>query len=197
MGAVAEPRNQQPAPSRPPRTMSAMLFAILPLVLVSFGIAGLFTQCSFTPTGPTVDNGSVPTVNVQAELQDAAAGVDFPVVDPKLPASWRANSSSSTTLPSHTEVVRVGWLTGDAQYLRLAQSNATEEELVAGETRRAPQALGTVEAGGRQWIRYQGVRDEQAWVSERDGVRLLITGNAGEAEFRTLAEAALTAPGIS
>lgn len=173
-----------------------MIFAILPLVLVSFGIAGLFTQCSFTPTGPTVDNGSVPTVNVQAELHDAAAGVDFPVVDPKLPASWRANSSTSTTLPSHTEVVRVGWLTGDAQYLRLAQSNAAEEELVAGETRQAPLALGAVEAGGRQWVRYQGVRDEQAWVSERDGVRLLITGNAGEAEFRTLAEAALTAPPV-
>ncbi|GAB3670608.1 DUF4245 domain-containing protein [Saccharopolyspora tripterygii] len=173
-----------------------MLFAILPLVLVSFGVAGLFTQCSFTPNGPAVDSGSVPTVNVQAELREATAGVDFPVVEPKLPANWRANSSNSTTLPSHTEVVRVGWLTGDAQYLRLAQSNATEEELVAGETRQAPQALGTTEVGGRQWVRYQSVRDEQAWVSERDGVRLLITGNAGEAEFRTLAEAALTAPPV-
>lgn len=173
-----------------------MLFAILPLVLVSFGVAGLFTQCSFTPTGPTVDSGSVPTVNVPAELQDAAAGVDFPVVEPQLPASWRANSSNSTTLPSHTEVVRVGWLTGDAHYVRLAQSTAAEEELVTGETKQPPQALGTVEAGGRQWVRYQGVRDEQAWVSERDGVRLLITGNATEAEFRTLAETALTAPAV-
>ncbi|WP_406692671.1 DUF4245 domain-containing protein [Saccharopolyspora sp. ID03-671] len=196
MGLVAEPRNQQPAPSRPPRTMSAMIFAILPLVLVSFGIAGLFTQCSFTPSGPTVDSGSVPTVDVPAELRDAAAGVDFPIVDPQLPGTWRANSSNSTTLPSHTEVVRVGWLTGDARYLRLAQSTAAEEELVTGETRQPPHALGTTEAGGRQWIRYQGVRDEQAWVSERDGVRLLITGNATEAEFRTLAEAALTGPEI-
>lgn len=173
-----------------------MLFAILPLVLVSFGVAGLFTQCSFTPTGPTVERGSAPTVNVQEELHDAAAGVDFPVVEPQLPASWRANSGNSTTLPSHTEVVRVGWLTGDAHYLRLAQSTAAEEELVTGETKQPPKALGSVEAGGRQWIRYQGVRDEQVWISERDGVRMLITGNGTEAEFRTLAEAALVGPPV-
>ncbi len=40
-------------------------------------------------------------------------------------------------------------------------------------------------------------RLKQAWVSERGGVRLLITGNAGEAEFKALAEASLTAPEIS
>ncbi|RRO15532.1 DUF4245 domain-containing protein [Saccharopolyspora rhizosphaerae] len=196
MGVVAEPRNQQPAPSRPPRTMSAMLFAILPLVLVSFGVAGLFTQCSFTPTGPTIDSGSVPTVDVRAELEGAAAGVDFPVVEPQLPADWRANSSNSTTLPSHTEVVRVGWLTGGGHYLRLAQSTAAEEELVTGETEVPPQALGTIEAGGRQWVRYQGVRDEQAWVTDKDGVRLLITGNGAAPEFAQLAEAALRAPEV-
>ncbi len=41
---------------------------------------------------------------------------------------------------------------------------------------------------------YDSVRGEQAWVAERAGVRLLITGNADEAEFRTLAEAAINAP---
>jgi hypothetical protein len=170
-----------------------MVFAILPLVLVAFGFAGLAGMCSFNPGGPSVDSGSVPTVDVSGELRSDAASADFPVVEPRLPRSWRANSANTTTLPSHQQVVKVGWLTGEGDYLRLAQSQGSEEELVAAETRRAPQATGTVEAGGVRWVKYRSVRDEQAWVTDREGVRLLITGNASQREFRKLAEAALTA----
>ncbi|MER7080202.1 Protein of unknown function [Saccharopolyspora kobensis] len=191
MGVVAEPSNQQPAPSRPPRTVSAMVFAILPLVLIAFGAAGLLGQCSFNPGGPSVQ---VPTVDVRAELDRASGRVDFPLADPELPANWRANSVNVLTLRSHAEVVRIGLLTGEGSYLRFSQSTAAEEELVTADTRQPPQALGTVDAGGRQWVRYRSVEGEQAWASERDGVRLLIAGNAAEPEFRTLAEAALKAP---
>ncbi|RKT83393.1 Protein of unknown function [Saccharopolyspora antimicrobica] len=191
MGVVAEPSNQQPAPSRPPRTVSAMVFAILPLVLIAFGVAGLLGQCSFNPGGPSVQ---VPTVDVRAELDRASGRVDFPLADPELPANWRANSVNVLTLRSHAEVVRIGLLTGDGSYLRFSQSTAAEEELVTADTRQPPQALGTVDAGGRQWVRYQSVEGEEAWASERDGVRLLIAGNAAEPEFRTLAEAVLKAP---
>jgi hypothetical protein len=171
-----------------------MVFAILPMVLVAFGVAGMLGQCSFNPGGPSIQGGPVPTVDVPAELRRAAGRVDFPVVEPTLPASWRANAANVTTLASHAQVVRVGWLTGATGYLRLAQSKAAEDELVAGETRQPPHARGTVDAAGRQWVVYDSVRGEQAWVSERAGVRLLITGNADEAEFRTLAEAAINAP---
>ena len=41
---------------------------------------------------------------------------------------------------------------------------------------------------------YEGVAGEQAWATERDGVRVLIAGNADEPELRTLAEAVLQAP---
>ncbi|MFF5354592.1 DUF4245 domain-containing protein [Saccharopolyspora hirsuta] len=188
---MAEPSNQQPAPSRPPRTVSAMVFAILPLVLIAFGMAGLLGQCSFNPGGPQVQ---VPTVDVPAELDRASRRVDFPLADPQLPANWRANSVNVLTLRSHAEVVRVGWLTGDGHYLRFSQSTATEEELVTADTRQPPQALGTVEAGGQQWVRYRSVEGEEAWATDRNGVRVLIAGNATEPEFRTLAEAALKAP---
>ncbi|MEV0048950.1 DUF4245 domain-containing protein [Saccharopolyspora shandongensis] len=194
MGVVAEPRNQQQPASRPPRTVSAMVFALLPMVLVAFGIAGMAGQCSFNPGGPSIQGGPVPTVDVPAELRRAAGRVDFPVLEPNLPANWRANAANVTTLASHAQVVRVGWLTGGGRYLRLAQSTAAEDELVESETRQAPHARGAVDAAGRQWVAYDSVRGEQAWVAERDGVRLLITGNADEAEFRALAEAAINAP---
>ncbi|GAA4856914.1 DUF4245 domain-containing protein [Saccharopolyspora cebuensis] len=193
MGVVAEPRNQLPEQLRK-RTPSAMVFAILPMVLVALGAAGLISQWSFSPGGPSVDGASVPTVDVAAELDQAADRAGFPVVDPALPPEWRANSANVTTLASKAQVVRVGWLTGEAHYLRLAQSTAAEAELVAAETRREPAAQGVVRAAGLDWVVYRSVRDERAWVGERAGVRLLITGNGTEAEFRTLAEAAVAAP---
>lgn len=190
-----EPPNLQPPRTRPPRTPSAMVFALLPMVLVVLGIGGLMGRCSFDPSSPPVQGGPVPTVDVPAELGRAAERVDFPVIEPALPPDWRANAANVTTLASHTQVVRVGWLTGGARYLRLAQSKGAEDELVESETRQRPHARGVIEAAGRQWIAYDSVRGEQAWVTDRDGVRLLITGNADETEFRTLADAAINAPG--
>lgn len=173
-----------------------MLFAMLPLVLVAFGIAGLVGQCSFSPLGPSIDEGAVPTVDVATELRDAAERVEFPVLEPALPAGWRANSANTERLGSGAKAVRVGWLTGSPHYLRLSQSPASEEELVTSETGLPPQAQGVVQAGGRPWVVYRSVRSEQAWVGERDGIRLLITGNGSEAEFRTLAEAVGRAPAL-
>lgn len=173
-----------------------MLFAMLPLVLVAFGVAGLIGQCSFSPLGPDIEEESVPTVDVAAELRDAAGRVDFPVLEPELPPEWRANSAGTEQLGSGAKAVRVGWLTGAPHYLRLSQSPAAEEELVASETGLPPQARGVVDAGGRQWVVYRSVRSERAWVGERDGIRLLITGNGSEAEFRALAEAVSRAPAL-
>ncbi|WP_408005205.1 DUF4245 domain-containing protein [Saccharopolyspora rectivirgula] len=186
---MAQPRNQQPGQTRPPRTASAMIFAILPMVLIALGMAGLFTQCSFNPGGPAINPETAPTVDAAAELRRAADRVDFPVVDPEVPAGWRANSANVETLASQHRVVRTGWLTGTGHYLRLAQSDAAEEDFVAAETQQSPHGLGTVEAGGLEWIVYASVRDEQAWVTPHNGALLLITGDGTEQEFRALAEA--------
>lgn len=205
MRGVAEQRNQDQtggpgddqagtAPASPPRTMKAMLFAMLPLVAVAFLVAGVLGQCSFSPLGPTIDRDSGPTVDVAAELNGISARIDFPVFDPATPPDWRANSAATAQLGSGARAVRIGWITGSARYLRLSQSTAPEEELVAFEVERPPQAEGVVQAGGRQWVLYRGVRSEKVWVGERDGVRLLLTGSATEEEFRVLAEAVSRAP---
>ncbi|MBE9375635.1 DUF4245 domain-containing protein [Saccharopolyspora sp. HNM0983] len=169
-----------------------MVFAILPMVLIAFGAAGLLGMCSFNPGGPATEDAQVPTVDPAAELQRASGQVDFPVLHPQPPADWRANSANVAGADPE-RIVRVGWLTPDGDYLRLAQSAAAEQDLVSAETRRPPQAQGTVRAADRDWVVYDSVRSEQAWVTERDGVRLLITGSGDEAEFRALAEAAAQA----
>lgn len=170
-----------------------MVFAILPMVLIAFGAAGLLGMCSFNPGGPSTEDANVPTVDAAAELHRASSQVDFPVRLPELPAGWRANSANVTETNPRQDVVRVGWLTPDGDYLRLAQSAVAEEELVSAETRQPPEAQGVSRAAGREWVVYRSVRSEQAWVTEQDGAQLLITGSGNEAEFRALAEAAVRA----
>ncbi|SDP19352.1 Protein of unknown function [Actinopolyspora xinjiangensis] len=195
MRGVAERRNQgsednrSSTPAGAPRGPRAMLFALLPLILVVLGVAGLMGRCSFSPLGPSVDPETAPTVEVGRELDSAARRVDFPVLRPRLPEGWRANSTDVRRVAPDHEVVQVGWLTGRTHYLRLSQSPASEAELVSFETEQRPRALGTVEAAGHKWVVYRSIRSERAWVSERDGVRLLITGNGDEREFRTMARA--------
>lgn len=190
-----QPEQRQPAPASPPRTLKGMFFAMGTLMLVAFGLAGLLGQCSFSPLGPSVDPSAAPVVDLRTELPKAARQADFPVVSPQPPAQWRPNSASTSSVAPNLRSVRVGWLTG-SHYVRLSQSPAPEEALVAAETKRPPRAEGSVEAAGRLWDVYLGVRSEKVWVGEHNGIRLLITGNGSDAEFRTLAEAAVAAPTI-
>lgn len=204
MGRVAEPRNHEvpppeagpaspsevPEKATAPRSVLAMLFSMLPLLLVAIAAAGVLGECSFSPLGPNVDQSKVPTVDVGKQLNQDARRAGFPVVEPKPP--WRANSASLETLPSGARSVRVGWVTG-THYLRMSQSNAPEDELVTSETRQPPRAEGAVQAAGRQWVVYSSVRSEKAWVTDKDGIRLLITGSGNDAEFRTLAQSAVDA----
>ncbi|WP_258174791.1 DUF4245 domain-containing protein [Actinopolyspora mortivallis] len=201
MRGVAEQRNQGAADEgsdrstgAAPRSVRAMLFAMLPLVLVVLGIAGLTGRCSLSPVGPPVnDPETAPTVNVSVELDAAASDVGFPVVRPRPPEGWRANSADVARVTEQHRAVRVGWLTPRTHYLRLSQSAANEADLVAFETERPPRARGTVHAAGTRWVVYDSIRSEVAWVTDHDGVRMLITGNGTEQEFRVLAEAALRA----
>ncbi|WP_092979838.1 DUF4245 domain-containing protein [Actinopolyspora lacussalsi] len=196
MRGVAEQRNQSSEDNRssapaggPPRGPRAMLFAMLPLILVVLGIAGLSGRCSFSPLGPSLDSSTAPTINASEELDSAARRVDFQVLRPELPEGWRANSADVRQVAPDSTAVQVGWLTGRTHYVRLSQSPASEAELVSFETEQRPRALGTVDVADRKWVIYRSIRSERAWVSERDDVRLLITGNGDEREFRTMARA--------
>lgn len=170
-----------------------MVFAMLPMVLIAFGVAGLLGMCSFNPGGPSTEDANVPTVDAAAELQRASGQVDFPPRLPQLPAEWHANSANVADTTAGQDVVRVGWLTPGGDYLRLAQSTAAEDDLVSAETRQPPEVEGVNRVAGHEWVVYGSVRSEQAWVTEHDGVRLLITGSGDDAEFRALAEAAVRA----
>jgi hypothetical protein len=172
--------------------MRDMAGALVVLALVVLAAGGLSHSCTFAPTGPTVDASRLPTVDVAAELGHLAPDSTFPLRIPAVPDGWRANAVDRTSLPEGGHVVSTGFLTPDGRYLRLQQGDATEEAMLRAEAGgAAAPAQGTVDVEGQKWVAYTGERREPIWIADVDGVRLLVTGSASEADFRTLAVAAV------
>lgn len=174
--------------------------AIGTVVLAVFVLAltGLTRACSFSPTGPDVDRGSIQRVDVVAATRDAAGTLRFPLRAPALPGGWIPQSSDVRTLPGG-RAFRLGWVTPDDSFVRLVQSSAPEAAMVADE-QGDPAALGPVSAAGRTWTTYRGLRDEALWVTDAgagpDGtpVRWLITGSASPTRFTELATTTAATP---
>lgn len=183
-------------PSGRARSSARDLIGALAVLLVIVGVlVGITRGCSFSPGGPSVEQGTVPSVDPATALAAAASSVDFPIRRPALTPGWRANSSSTSAVGRGASViVRIGWLTPGGRYLQLSQSGGAVPDVVAAETGRADSpSTGEVDVSGVRWAIYPGRREEKAWVARLDGVTTLITGTAGEDEFRTLADAVQSA----
>lgn len=177
--------------------LSAFVKGLLVLGAAVLLFAGVTRACSFSPGPPTVDRSTVRTIDAGRSLTDAARRVPFPVRVPTVPAGWLAQSSDVPTLPGSADrAVRVGWLTPDNRFARLVQTSGSGEAAVRGE-QGDPGVRGTVQAGGRSWVVHVGIRGEPVWVTDVDGVRLLVTGNATPDALTVLATAALTGPVVA
>lgn len=170
-----------------------MFLTMIPLVLIVLALAGLARACSFSPGGPST--GAPPSVDAHAALSEDARTVGFPVRLPVLPAGWVSNSGDRHTVPGAQGGVTAdtGWITPKGAYLRLAQSSASEDALVADEVGRMRTASGTVSVDGRDWVAYAQPDAESVWVANLGDVRVLITGSGTDQDFRTLASATVQA----
>lgn len=187
---------------KPPRSalgMREMLGAIGVLVVIIAVLGAVSGSCSFAPGGPRVDSSAGPVVDAPAEITRLASSVPYAVRVPAVPAGWRSNSVDQDLLdpadPAVGRALRVGYLTPGGRYLRLLQSDGTEEALLASETGGAPvPARGTAEVAGVPFVVYGAEDEEPIWIGELDGVRLLLTGSADEPDLRALAGAVVTGP---
>jgi hypothetical protein len=172
--------------------MRDMVGAMIVLLVIAGVVAAVTRGCSFDPGGPSVDRDSAPTVDVSEKLRDAASTVTFPVRKPEVPASWHANSSSTTRVGTGSTanvIVRVGWLTPAGRYVQVSQSGGKTADVLANETGVESPRTGSVTVSGTAWATYPSRRDEVAWAAELDGAVVAITGNGTEQEFRQLATA--------
>ncbi|WP_165401167.1 DUF4245 domain-containing protein [Herbihabitans rhizosphaerae] len=194
-----DPGSARAASPRARASVRDMIFAVAVLLVMIAAILGFGRGCSFSPGGPTVEQSNAPSVDVAKELRGAAARVTFPVRQPVFPPSWRSNAVNVGSAAADQVAVRAGLITDRGTYLRLTQSPATVPELLKAETDREenrPAPKGEVTVSGTRWTVYPARRDEVAWVVPVDGVTVLITGNAAEEDFRTVATAFLAAAPI-
>lgn len=169
-----------------------MLLSLLALLVILTPVLLLSRGCSFDPGAPTADPATAPTADLAADLPRTARSLDFPLRLPAVPEGWRANSSSTSAVPPAAVAVRAGWLTPH-RFVQLSQSAAPAPDLVRAETGREPEPAGEVEVDGTKWTVYPGRRAEAAWLADLGEVRLLITGDGDDGEFRALARAAAAA----
>lgn len=190
----------EPPPRKPPRsalTVRDMVVAMGVLALIVLVVGGVSRGCSFSPGGPTVDQGALPVVDAPAELRDLASVVPFALRVPAVPPGWRSNSVDQDRVDPADDAagraVRVGYLTPEGRYVRLVQSDGTEDAVLVAETGATPvMAGGTTDVGVLAFVVYVASDDEPIWIGELDGVRVLITGSGTEQDFQALAGALLT-----
>jgi hypothetical protein len=177
-------------PSRSALSMRDLLGAIGLLVVAVLVIGGLTRGCSFAPGGPTSDPSAGPTVDAPTALRTLAGKTPFALRVPAVPADWRANAVGTSRIGVASRLaVSTGYVTPAGRYLRVVQSDAAEPDLLAGEARGTPVGSGAVDVDGTRWVTYTDDTREPIRIADVDGVRLLITGDGDDAEFRTLATA--------
>lgn len=192
---MSEPGEQQPPLSPRAKRLGHgvrdMVLTIVGLAVLVLLIVGIQGGWSLSPGHPKVDNAKVPKHNATKQLTRVAGDMSFPVRVPRLPSSWRSNSGDVRPVEQRN-AVRTGWITPGDGYLRLVQSDASAGALVAAAADASgsrPAATGKRRAGGVTWRTYPALRNEHSWVYDTGKVRLLVTGNAPESQFRELAAA--------
>lgn len=167
-------------------------------LVVLLGVVGLIAwmlgTCEFNPGGPSADRDAAPEVNLSDELDSMVHQLDFPLRHPDPGQGWQATSANTSASGGGggESIARIGWLSPEDNYVRLAQSTAAAEYVVADESERRPESLevtDTVDVHGQAWQVYPAYEQEDAWVTTMDGVRVMITGNGTHEEFRAMAEA--------
>ena len=201
-----------PKPAKPRLLQDGrdMFWSLAPLVIGCILLAGLVGMCSVQPGG--TGKGKIPSYDAAAALRADAQVLGFPIRLPQLPAGWQANSGdrdgidNGRTDPATGQRLRavtsiLGYISPTGMYLRLTQSNADEDKLVAS-IHPSAYPSGAVDVGGVSWVVYQGTGQgadaEPVWTtrlaSPGGAAQIAITGAGGADQFRTLATATQSQP---
>lgn len=183
-------------PARGDASVRDLIWACLILVPVALLIFSVGGSCSFSPGTPAEDAASAPTVDAPARIAEYARGSTFPLRLPDVP--FRVNSTDRGPVEGGGTAVRIGFVTPDADFLSLVQTDGSVEGVLATESGSAgrgdgpPTMRGTVQAGGLTWEVYGAEGGEPFRVATLPGrpeVRVLVTGSASDEQFTTLATA--------
>ena len=175
-------------PERSSLTVRHMAAAVGLLVAIVVVLGFVSRGAGFAPGGPTVDDSRLPTVDAAAELGGRQASTPFPLRVPAVPAGWRANSAGVDPIGPGHRGVRVGYVTPDARYVQVQQTDAPEAEVLAAASgSRVLAAQGPQDVAGRRWTVYGTRPGEPVWIADTGAVRWVVTGSGTDDDLRALA----------
>ena len=130
-----------------------------------------------------------PAADYSSVVHDFPAAAGAKVLAPVgLPSSWRANAARLThPLPTETQL-HIGWATPGSRFAGLDEANGDPSALLSA-VLGAPglTARGTTTIGGAAWQQRVSDQGEQAFTRQVGRVTVVVTGNATDAQLRTLA----------
>ncbi|SFP24895.1 Protein of unknown function [Geodermatophilus dictyosporus] len=183
-----------PPPSAVERAnrMSAanMLRSLLPLVVICLLAVGwiAFRQGDPDPVRP-ID----PTSSVQLAAARASYAVQVPS---ELPDGYRPTSvrtDAGGAVDGAPVTLEIGYVTPSTEFAGYVTSDDPGADPLSAVLDGA-RADGTVRLAGEEWTRSTTGRGETALSREEDGVTLLVTGSATDAELETVAAAVAPVP---
>ncbi|AZA13179.1 hypothetical protein CCHOA_03850 [Corynebacterium choanae] len=154
------------------------------VILLAISFTGL---CSFNPGTP--ESGPVREVDAETIFDLEARAMPFPVILPETPKGWVANAARRTNVHRHPAPI-VGWVTKDMAYLQLLQTDQPADVTVDDFDEIPREHTDTVDIAGHTWKKLEPTHDrgkDTLWITDAGQVRWLVTGTAGDAEFRELA----------
>jgi hypothetical protein len=133
--------------------------------------------------------GAQPVTRVDANdaYSSAEAAGQFTVLRSEgLGKDWYT-TAADTRRTGGDLTLRVGLVAPSGRFARFAESGRPAAQVLAGELGGAPRSTGAEEIDGQPWLRYPGRGAEEALVSVRKDVVVVVTGTADAAELRELA----------
>lgn len=165
-----------------------MAIAVLVLILFGGAFAALAGQCSFSPTNEPC--GHVERRDVETPLRTDARelGIDIRIPDPG--EGWVPNVAGRAKIGEKL-VSKTGWVKDGCSHVTVYQTAASAEKLADDiDGRHRPEVLDAIEVGGHTWERRTGEDKRPLWITDLDGTRVALVGNAASDEqMREMAEA--------
>ena len=187
-GPTRQPPAQAPSPAieRANRMSAAnMLRSLLPLVLLCLLVVGW--QAFRTDTGDPVRE-----VDPTGSIRLAESRASYPLLVPtELPDGYRPTSvrtDAGSAAEGAPVTLQLGYVTPAEKFAGFVVTDAPRSEAVTKVLAGATEE-GTVDLDGAEWTRSTTERGETALSRIADGVTVVVSGSAPDAELETVADA--------
>ena len=129
----------------------------------------------------------VNTVDPGPAIAQARQADRFTVATPHgLGDDWKV-SSAQTRNKKGTVTLRLGYVTPSGGYAQIVESNADAAKLLADAVPAHARPAGSTHIGSADWARYAGDKDNRVLALMQPKRTILVVGQTGEDEMRTLA----------